>query len=92
MMIVSGILSIVALIAAIAVIRYKPIGRKLLIIVATISILLTVINMSYSLIISGMAIWYSYVISFFSIIYYGAIIGYFMTSEVKNAFVQTVPS
>ncbi|MAG47160.1 hypothetical protein CL617_01020 [archaeon] len=88
--IVSVIVNVIAFIGAIAVIRYKPIGRKLIIFVAISMIILNIVqNSFYSFSTGGLGglfeiLWIA--LRFFPIIYYGALIYYFMTSEVKNAF------
>jgi|SRR3989344_270058 len=81
------IIGIVGFIGAIALIRFKPIGRKLVIFVASAMIILSFIQL-VSIFISG-RIFGSLILSLliiFPIIYYAAMIFYLMSSEVKDAF------
>ena len=88
--VVSVIIGIVALIGAIAVIRYKPLGRKLIIFVAICMIAINFVQNFSSIFSTGgfggvsEILWIA--LRFFPIIYYGALIFYFMSFEVKSAF------
>ena len=97
--IISGLISLFSLISAIALIRFKPLGRKMIIILAVIIIGINIAHLfnsffiddkMYSLV--GESRSYVLGIPFFNlfnlipIVYYVAIIFYFMTSEVKAAF------
>lgn len=81
------IIGIVGFIGAIALIRFKPIGRRLVIFVAGAMIILSFIQLVLFLFsgsMSGSLIWSLFII--FPIIYYAAMIFYLMSSEVKDAF------
>ncbi len=84
------IMGITGFIGAIALIRYKPIGRKLVIIVAIFMIINSLIQLIETLLLDkflnyNIAFWFYFII-IFPIIYYVAMIFYLMTSEVKNSF------
>ena len=101
--VIYGLISLFSLISAIALIRFKPLGRKGMIILAVIIIGINIAHLFNSFFIDDgiyakfresrsyiLGIPFFNLFNLFPIIYYGAIIFYFMTSEVKAAFQENI--
>lgn len=96
LVIIFGVVNLFSLITAITIIRFKHLGRRLMIILGSVFIFLNTTTLVYSFFIGNriysslfgkfLGIPFFNYFNLFSILYYGALIYYFMTSEVKNAF------
>ena len=80
------ILAILGLIAAIGILKYKEKFRKMLVVIATLTIILNIISIIFDILHPNDQIVSS--IAFIMIIYYTSLIIYFKKQNVKKVFIQ----